>query len=100
VNGLFALGCATGSIIQGWVGDWLGRKKTIFIGSLITAICAAIVAGSVNIPMLIVFRFLEGIGLGGTLCQVPLYIAEVAPAHRRGMLAGLTAVGFAFGYLM
>ncbi|KAL1899790.1 hypothetical protein Sste5346_002656 [Sporothrix stenoceras] len=99
VNGLFAFGCAFGSILQGWVGDWLGRKKTIFWGSVVTAVCAGITAGSQNIAMMIVFRLLEGIGLGALICQVPLYISEVAPAHKRGMLSGLTACGFAFGYL-
>lgn len=50
--------------------------------------------------MMIVFRLLEGIGLGALICQGPLYISEVAPAHKRGMLSGLTACGFAFGYLL
>lgn len=34
------------------------------------------------------------------LNTVPLYISEVAPAHKRGLLSGLTAVGFAMGYLV
>lgn len=39
--------------------------------------------------MLITVRFIQGIGLGQIVALVPLYITEVAPAKKRGLLSGL-----------
>lgn len=59
-----------------------------------------VVAGAVNIPMLFVFRFITGLGVGQLLALVPLYIAEVAPPHRRGLMSAGTGCSFSLGYLM
>lgn len=100
MNSLFAAGAAFGAIAQGWIGDWLGRKKAFAIGSTFAIVGGALTAGSVHIGMLIAMRFIQGLGLGQLIALVPLYITEVAPAHRRGALAGMTAASFATGYVM
>lgn len=100
VNSLFAAGAAFGAISQGWLGDWLGRKKAFIIAAALSAIGGALTAASQNVPMIIVVRFIQGVGLGQLISLVPCYIAEVAPPHRRGALGGLTAVSFATGYVM
>lgn len=98
VNSLFAAGAGFGAIAQGWTADWLGRPKAFAAATVISLVGGALTAGSVNIPMLIVFRFVQGFGLGQVLALVPLYISETAPAHRRGALTSFTAGGFAVGY--
>ncbi|KFY68508.1 hypothetical protein V496_01030 [Pseudogymnoascus sp. VKM F-4515 (FW-2607)] len=100
VNSLFAAGAAFGAISQGWLGDWLGRKKAFIIAAALSAIGGALTAASQNVPMIIVVRFIQGVGLGQLISLVPCYIAEVAPPHRRGALGGLTAVSFATGYVI
>lgn len=89
-----------GSIVQGWTADWLGRKKAMAVAASFAIIGGALTAGSVNIAMLIVVRFVQGFGLGKVICLVPLYIAEVAPPHRRGMLSGATVWSFGIGYVV
>lgn len=37
-------------------------------------------------------------GVGQLMALVPLYIAEVAPPHRRGLLTAGTACGLSVGY--
>ena len=88
-----------GAVVQGFTGDWLGRVKALQIGAVISIIGTAVVAGSVNIPQLFVFRFITGLGVGQLLALVPLYITEVAPPHRRGLLSALTGCSFSLGYL-
>jgi len=44
--------------------DWLGRRKAILLASVITVIGGALQAGSVNIAMYIVMRFITGLGIG------------------------------------
>ena len=61
-----------GAVVQGYTGDWLGRVKALQIGAVISIIGTAVVAGSVNIPQLFVFRFITGLGVGQLLALVPL----------------------------
>lgn len=49
--------------------------------------------------MLVVMRLIQGLGVGQLISLVPLYITEVAPPHRRGVLSGLTACGLTLGYI-
>ena len=87
-----------GAIAQSFIADRLGRKKAFAIATTLCIIAGALLAGSVHIAMLITVRFIHGFGLGMTISLVPLYLTEVAPAHRRGRLSGLTTAGFAIGY--
>ncbi|OAA55853.1 General substrate transporter [Niveomyces insectorum RCEF 264] len=100
VNSLFAAGCASGCMMQGWLGDWLGRKRTIIVSQLFALIGGALCAGAVNVGMLIACRFIQGVGLGQSLTLVSLYITEVANKNNRGLLNGLTACGLATGYVV
>ena len=98
LNALFTAGAALGAFIQGYLADWVGRKKALLISAIFATIGAALSAGSVNIAMLITVRILQGCGLGMAICLVPLYISEVAPAAQRGFLNGFTVMSFGLGY--
>lgn len=98
-NSLLNAGAAFGAIAQGFLADWLGRKKALAFAATWAVIGAALTAGSVHIAMLITVRFFHGAGLGMTICLVPLYLTEVAPLHRRGRLSGLSTAGFSMGYV-
>lgn len=47
--------------------------------------------------MIIVCRFIQGLGLGMLLTLAPIYISEVSPAHKRGLLVGAFAIALATG---
>jgi MFS family permease len=100
VNSLFAAGAAAGAITQGFVGDYLGRKKAIVVASILASIGGALCAGSVTIAMLITCRFIQGIGLGMSITIVAIYNTEVANKHNRGFLSGLTGCSLASGYVI
>ena len=48
----------------------------------------------------IVWRFLAGIAIGGSSVLAPVYLAEIAPANRRGALVGLFQVNIVIGILL
>jgi len=96
---LFNFGLAVGAIAQGWLADAMGRKRAFILASVCSLVGAALIAGSVAIGMIITVRLLHGFGLGMLICLVPLYLTEVAPPHRRGLLSGLTTLSFGMGYL-
>ena len=99
INALFYLGLTVGCLAQGWLADVVGRKKAFYLAGATALVGAALVAGSVHMVMLVIVRFLHGFGLGMVVCLVPLYLTEVAPPHRRGLLSGLTTLGLGLGYV-
>ncbi|CAK7203429.1 hypothetical protein SEUCBS139899_006163 [Sporothrix eucalyptigena] len=98
INSLFAFGAALGALTQGYTSDWLGRRRAIFAAAILCIIGGALTAGSAAIPMLIVVRFIQGIGLGQCVTLAPLYISEVAPARIRGLLIGVFSAALGTGY--
>ncbi|ORY57260.1 high-affinity glucose transporter [Pseudomassariella vexata] len=78
-----------GALVSGFVSDRFGRKTSIQVGSIIWIIGSIIVCASVNIPMLIVGRIINGLSVGICSAQVPVYISELAPPSKRGRLVGL-----------
>ena len=100
INALFNFGLAIGALAQGWLVDYIGRKKAFYIAATAALIGAALITSSVTIAMLIAVRLLHGFGLGMLICLVPLYLTEVAPPRQRGVLSGLTTFSFGMGYFV
>lgn len=84
------IGYAIGSYIIGSFADLEGRFKTMIFTMALTAIGSFGDALSVNIPMLVIFRFITGLGLGADLNLVSSYISEFAPPEARGRITVYT----------
>jgi len=101
-------GLFIGSLFAGFSGDHLGRKVAYQINLLIFGIASIFAAFSVNMTMLIVLRFIIGIGLGAEIVVGFATFAEFVPAKVRGMwssrlsLVGNCAppIGTLIGYLI
>ncbi|KAK9367893.1 general substrate transporter [Lipomyces kononenkoae] len=95
----FGAGSVFGVFFAGWSADYLGRKKSIAIGAVIALIAGIIQAASVHVGMLIAGRIIGGFAVGIMNMTIPIYNSEIAPSHKRGLIAGLHAqfvgVGFA-----
>lgn len=64
VVAIYEIGCFFGAIICMIVGEKLGRRMCILIGSAVLSVGAAIQASSYSIPQMIVGRIVAGIGNG------------------------------------
>jgi MFS family permease len=64
INGVYAAGGAFGCAFNMWSSEKLGRKRSIQLGCIISIVGAAIMTGSIDIPMFIVSRFIMGFGIG------------------------------------
>lgn len=100
INGLFQAGGLLGCLSIIKTPDWLGRRKALLLYSIVTLIGSALQAGSVNIGMYLVMRFLTGVGVGALVGLVPLYQSEIAPPRIRGLLVGMHGVLICVGYAL
>jgi hypothetical protein len=60
----FSLGNLVGCILTALLGDWLGRKKTLWTGALISATGGILQAAAYSFPMLMLGRVVSGLGNG------------------------------------
>lgn len=97
-----------GSVVFGHIGDRYGRRP-VLLGSLLLTGLATVAVGCVptyaTIGMaapllLLVLRFLQGLGLGGEWGGAVLMTAEHAPEQQRGLWASFPQVGPAVGFLL
>lgn len=59
----YNLGCFAGSIPTIWIGNYLGRRKTIFLGSSIMVVGALLQCTAYSLAQLIVGRIVTGFGV-------------------------------------
>lgn len=86
VTSALILGAALGSFAAGQLSDRFGRRRCLLVLAVIFFLGALGTAFSPNIPIMVLMRFILGIGVGGSSTVVPVFIAEVAPPKRRARL--------------
>ncbi|KAJ2781486.1 hypothetical protein GGI15_003202 [Coemansia interrupta] len=97
---LLTAGCFVGALCAGWLADRFSRRLTIMFASLVVSLGAAIQSGSQNRAMLIVGRFITGLGVGCLSMTVPIFQSEISPAQIRGRLVSLQQWAITWGLLV
>ncbi|KAI9819935.1 MAG: hypothetical protein M1827_006505 [Pycnora praestabilis] len=100
MNGLSSAGSAIGAFVASWSADVYGRKRSIQFGALVNIVGAALCAGSVNVAMLLVARFIAGWGIGVLMAGIPMYQAECSTPESRGFMVSMHGVMIAVGYTL
>jgi AAHS family 4-hydroxybenzoate transporter-like MFS transporter len=91
------VGATLGAASFGPIADRFGRKTLLIIATVLIGVFTILTALATSVPMLIAFRVLAGIGLGGaTPCFIAL-TSEYAPARLRATLVTLMWSSFPFG---
>jgi SP family arabinose:H+ symporter-like MFS transporter len=93
-------GTIIGSVTAGIPGDKYGRRDSLRAMAVLYFISALGCALAWNWTALVLFRFVGGLGIGGSSVLGPMYIAEIAPAKLRGRLVGLFQCNVVFGILL
>src|ERR1700761_1907592 len=93
-------GTVVGSLLGGWPADHFGRKATLLWIGVLYFVGAVASGLATNVTMFIIARVIGGLGIGISTVVAPMYIAEIAPAKHRGLLAGMFQFNIVFGILI
>lgn len=106
------IGCILGACAAGWLSQRFGRKPSLQIAAILFLLSAIGSAwpelfwgmpGSGNHTFLyhfVTYRILGGIGVGLASMVSPMYIAEIAPADKRGTLVSWNQFAIILGMLV
>src|ERR1700674_365587 len=94
------VGTIVGSMFAGIPGDKFGRRDSLRVLAILYVVSALGCALAWNWPALVFFRFIGGLGIGGSSVLGPMYIAEIAPPEWRGRLVGSFQVNIGIGILL
>ncbi len=97
-----------GSVLFGHIGDRRGRRPVLLASLLLTGASTVAVGcvptydtiGVAAPVLLLVLRFLQGLGLGGEWGGAVLLTAEHAPAGRRALWTSVPQVGPSLGFVL
>ena len=99
-----SLGAAVGALAAGPLTDRYGRKSLLMADAAIYALGAILSALTINAGMLLAARTLIGLAVGADSAIATAYIAEFAPAGKRGQLSivqqWMITVGILVSYLI
>lgn len=100
LTAMIELGALLGALNQGWIADKFSRKYSIVIAVCVFTLGSAIQTGAVNYAMLVVARFIGGLGIGMLSMVAPLYISEISPPEIRGTLLVLEEFSIVTGIVV
>jgi sugar porter (SP) family MFS transporter len=94
------IGTVIGSLAGGYPCDKWGRKKTLYIIAVFYLVSSLGTALATNWYLFLIFRFFGGLGVGASSVTAPIYISEISPPSKRGMLVGLFQFNVVFGIVI
>jgi putative MFS transporter len=90
------LGMFLGAVALGSIADRLGRRRAFLLNLGIYSVFTLLGAFAVNATMLVVVRFVAGIGIGAEPPLVDAYLSEFLPPRQRGRQ---TAIAYTIGFV-
>ncbi|MZD09295.1 MFS transporter [Streptomyces sp. SID5785] len=92
-----SVGMLLGALVAGWLGDRIGRVRTVALGVAVTGVASLAVALANGIELFSLFRFVQGLGIGGVVPVAATYINEIARSDKRGRFVLLYEMIFPAG---
>ena len=93
-------GTILGAMFGGIPGDRYGRRASLQITAVLYLVSALGCALAFDWYSFLLARFIGGLGIGASSVLGPMYIAEIAPADKRGRLVGFFQFNIVFGILL
>jgi SP family arabinose:H+ symporter-like MFS transporter len=93
-------GTILGALLAGYPSDKYGRRDSLRIMAVLYFLSSLGCAFAWDWFSLLFFRFIAGLGIGGSSVIGPMYIAEIATASWRGRLVGFFQFNVVSGILL
>lgn len=90
-------GAMTGNLSAGTLADRYGRRTILRVTAALFLGSSILAATSTSYPVFIAARIIGGLGVGSAILLAPMYIAEIAPSGRRGMLVSVNQLMIVIG---
>ena len=90
-------GAMAGNLSAGVFSDRYGRRAMLRVTAVLFLGSALLAASSTSFTMFVLARICSGIAVGAAILTAPVYIAEIAPAGRRGSLVSLNQLMIVIG---
>ncbi|MGS0684504.1 sugar porter family MFS transporter [Nakamurella sp. GG22] len=100
VSGLLFPGAALGALLGGRLADALGRKGSLLVCAGLFLFGALGCAVAPNFTVMLAARILLGLGVGAAAATCPLFLAEMAPADRRGRMVTINELMIVTGQML
>lgn len=100
VTAIYDIGCFIGAVAACWVGEKLGRKKTVLLGTTIMTIGAVLQIASYSTGQMIAGRIIGGIGNGLNTATAPVWQTETSLVAWRGKLVVIELITNIFGFMV
>ncbi|CAI8609162.1 unnamed protein product [Vicia faba] len=100
IAGILNVCALVGSLTAGRTSDYIGRRYTIFLASILFMVGAVLMGYGPNYAVLFIGRCVCGLGVGFALMIGPVYSAEISSASSRGFLSSLPEVCIGLGILL
>ncbi|KAG0748442.1 hypothetical protein G6F23_001898 [Rhizopus arrhizus] len=100
VVAVYYAGTLIGALMGGWIGDKIGRIKTVVLGSAIGIIGACLQTSAQNVAWMICSRIITGVGTGHLNAIVPVWSAETSHHTSRGKMIAMEFTLNIFGVVV
>jgi sugar porter (SP) family MFS transporter len=98
--GILNLCALAGSLVAGRTSDYIGRRYTIVLASIIFLLGAILMGYAPTYAILMTGRCTAGVGVGFALMIAPVYSAEISSPLSRGFLTSLPELCISLGILL
>lgn len=94
------VGFMVGAVVTGKLADLYGRRTLLIANIVLFSGAAALVGFAQNFWMLLLLRFVQGVGMGGEFPIIGTYLSELSPRRYRERLVGLTSAFFSYAFAL
>ncbi len=96
-----------GGIVFGWIGDKLGRQRSLSLSIMVMAVTTGLIGlmptyehiGILAPITLMLLRLVQGVSIGGEFSGAIVYMVEHAETKRRGLVGSMAMVSLVLGFL-
>ncbi|MBC1889800.1 sugar porter family MFS transporter [Listeria booriae] len=93
-------GAAFGAVFGGRLSDRNGRRKNLLMLAVVFFVATLGCTFAPNMAVMVVFRVILGLAVGGASVTVPTYLAEMSPTERRGRMVTQNELMIVTGQLL